>query len=146
MYLLFSLLFSSLVVCSIYLFIAVIFIAVLAPIRLEFFQSIYYVLLSKYFSNRIYLKTFKYILPPVSKFSFNFLKDLFQGIELTPVEAVLCALQIRMDYQCVLCIGRVAFFLQIFSFIVKLHLSFNLVNLSFKGRRIGHFWIIKLKA
>lgn len=143
MYLLFSLLFSSLVVCSIYLFIAVIFIAVLAPIRLEFFQSIYYVLLSKYFPNRIYLKTFKYILPPVSKFSFNF---LFQGIELTPVEAVFCALQIRMDYQCVLCIGRVAFFLQIFSFIVKLHLSFNLVNLSFKGRRIGHFWIIKLKA
>lgn len=94
MYLLFSLLFSSLVACSIYPFIAVIFIAVLVPIRLEFFQSIYYVLLSKYFPNRIYLKTFKYILPPVSKFSFNFLKALFQGIKLTPVEAVLCALQI----------------------------------------------------
>lgn len=54
-------------------------------------------------------------------------------------------------YECIIsvfsvCIGRVAFFLQTFSFIVKLHLSFNLVNLSFKGRRIGHFWIIKLKA
>lgn len=118
----------------------------LAPIRLGSFQSVYYVLFSKYFPNRIYVKTFKYILSPVSEFSFKCLKDLFQGTELTPGEAVLCVLQIGTDYQCDLRIGSVSFFLQTFSFIVKLHLSVNLVTLSFKRRRTGYFWIIKLKG
>lgn len=61
----------------------------LAPTRLGSFQSVYYVLFSKYFPNRIYVKTFKYILPPVSEFSFKCLTDLSQSTELTLGEAVL---------------------------------------------------------
>lgn len=71
-------------------FIAVTFIIVLPlPLtlnRLESFHSIYYVLFSKYFPNRIYVRIFQYILPLVAEFSFNCLQDLFQGIELTSGE------------------------------------------------------------
>ena len=59
----------------------VVFMAVSALRRLGSFQSIYYVLLSSYFPNRIYIKTSKYILPPVVEFSFNCLRGLSQGPE-----------------------------------------------------------------
>lgn len=95
----------------------------LAPIRLGSFQSVYYVLFSKYFPNIIYVKTFKYILSPVSEFSFKCLKDLFQGTELTPGEAVLCVLQIGMDYQCDLRIGKCVFLLTDIFFYSKIALE-----------------------
>lgn len=88
LFVLYFVIFSSLVAFTIYPFFEVIVIAVLASIRLGSFQSIYYVLFSKYFPNRISVKTFKYILPLVSEFSFNCWRDLFQGVGLTSEVAV----------------------------------------------------------
>lgn len=108
------------------------------PTRLGSFQSIYCIVFSKYFPNRIYVKTFKHSFLSVSEFSFNYLRDLFQGIELSSGEPVFPTCYWYKGLSgCNICIDGAVLFLKPFSFIIKWCLSFTLITFSFK-RTGGH--------